>query len=103
VGPALKRPLFSLSLQNQDGSFSENKFSDGAISTDGKIMGTYVHGVFDQKAMLAEILGWAGLDNLAEFDYDGYREDEIDRLADVVEKEISIDTLKNLLSLSEGS
>ena len=53
--------------------------------------------------MLAEILTWAGLKHLADFDYTGYREDEINRLADVVEKEISITTLRELLSLGEVS
>ena len=103
TGTALTRPLLSLSLQNDDGSFSESKFSDGAISADGKIIGTYVHGAFDEKTMLAEILTWAGLKHLADFDYTGYREDEINRLADVVEKEISITTLRELLSLGEVS
>jgi adenosylcobyric acid synthase len=100
TGTALASPLLSLSFQNDDGSFADSKFNDGAISTDGKIIGTYVHGAFDEKAMLAEILTWAGLTKLADFDYKAYRENEINRLADVVEKELPITVLKKLLSLS---
>ena len=103
TGIALASPLLSLSFQNDDGSFADSKFNDGAISTDGKIIGTYVHGAFDEKAMLAEILTWAGLTKLADFDYKAYRENEINRLADVVEKELPITVLKKLLSLSAVS
>lgn len=99
TGTALASSLFSLSLQNDDGGFSDRKFNDGAVSKDGKVIGTYVHGVFDEKAMLAEILAWAGLKNLVDFDYTAYREDEISRLADVVEKELPITELQKLLSL----
>jgi adenosylcobyric acid synthase len=99
TGAALASPLLSLRLQHDDGSFAGSTFNDGAISTDGKIIGTYVHGAFDEKAMLGEILRWAGLITLADFDYQAYRENEINRLADVVEQALPITTLRQLLSL----
>ncbi|MBU6471643.1 MAG: cobyric acid synthase, partial [Alphaproteobacteria bacterium] len=34
---------------------------DGAVSADGQIVGTYVHGLFDSAAACDALLGWAGL------------------------------------------
>ncbi|WP_189515937.1 cobyric acid synthase [Kushneria pakistanensis] len=61
---------------------------DGALSEDGRILGTYLHGVFDHPATLNVLLEWAGLAAPAPFDYDAHRMAEIDRLADHVEAAI---------------
>lgn len=61
---------------------------DGALSEDGQILGTYLHGVFDHPATLNVLLAWAGLAAPAHFDYDAHRMSEIDRLADHVEAAI---------------
>ena len=34
---------------------------DGAVSADGQVAGTYIHGVFDEPAACHAILAWAGL------------------------------------------
>ncbi|MFC0338707.1 adenosylcobyric acid synthase (glutamine-hydrolysing) [Kushneria avicenniae] len=78
LGEGLTRGVFAL----DDGR------RDGAISEDGRILGTYLHGVFDHPATLKALLGWAGLVEPVPFDYDAHRMSEIDRLADHVEAAI---------------
>ena len=76
----------------------EDRFDDGALSVDGQVMGTYLHGLFDQSEMLAHWLGWAGMNQIEDFDYFAFRNNQIDRLADAVEAELPLDTLLQLLS-----
>ncbi|WP_106477725.1 cobyric acid synthase [Phytohalomonas tamaricis] len=72
VGAALKRGVFAL----DDGRY------DGALSEDEQILGTYIHGVFDQPQTLEALLKWAGVTEPQAFDYGRKREEEIERLAD---------------------
>lgn len=71
----------------------ENGEQEGYISEDGKIIGTYLHGVFDHPEALQALLNWAGVDQAAAFDYDQYRDSEINRLADSTEQNMNIDAL----------
>ena len=81
-GPALDNPAVKLS----------NKV-DGVISEDNLIIGTYLHGLFDKETALHSLLNWAGLEKIEDFDYDGLRESELDRLADEMQQHIDIDAL----------
>lgn len=81
-GPALNNPTIKL----------EGKV-DGAISDDNQILGTYLHGLFDQTSALSSLLKWAGLSETTSFDYKALREEELDRLADEMQKHIDIDQL----------
>lgn len=81
-GPALDKPAIQLA----------NKV-DGAISDDNQIMGTYLHGLFDQTTALSSILKWTGLKETSSFDYQTLREKELDRLADEMSQHIDIDHL----------
>ena len=81
-GPALDKPAIQL----------PNKM-DGAISDDGQIMGTYLHGLFDKPSALSSLLKWAGLTEISSFDYESLREQELDRLADEMQQHINIDEL----------
>ena len=89
-GPALARPVAEL-----DGR------PDGAISEDGQILGTYVHGLFDQPEACDAFLRWAGLDSgsAKSVDYQAHRLQQLDRLADQVERCLDTDALKRLLGL----
>ena len=98
-GPATDLPLFSLRSVEEP----ENQFMDGVRSIDDQIMGTYVHGVFDQPDLLNYLLNWAGLDGNEQFDYPAFRGEQIDRLADVVEAELPLPVILNLLSLRKSS
>nr|NIQ11380.1 cobyric acid synthase CobQ [Gammaproteobacteria bacterium]NIR95139.1 cobyric acid synthase CobQ [Gammaproteobacteria bacterium]NIW50085.1 cobyric acid synthase CobQ [Gammaproteobacteria bacterium]NIX01918.1 cobyric acid synthase CobQ [Phycisphaerae bacterium] len=63
---------------------------DGAISQDNRIMGTYLHGLFDEQGACKALLEWAGLQQPEAIDYIALREREIDRLADVLDEHLDV-------------
>jgi adenosylcobyric acid synthase len=81
-GPALARPA----LRFDDGV-------DGALSADGQIMATYLHGLFDRAEACCSLLAWAGLATPQACDYEALREAAIDRLADAVEAHLDLAAL----------
>ncbi|MEQ5833862.1 cobyric acid synthase [Marinobacter sp. NFXS9] len=89
TGTALNRPLAHL-----DGR------PDGAISDDGQVMGTYVHGIFDRAEACAALLAHWGLHSHRAVDYQQHRLLQLDRLADQLEKELDTDLLRRLLKLN---
>ncbi|QNK00171.1 cobyric acid synthase [Dyella telluris] len=72
---------------------------DGALSADGQILGSYLHGLFDQPQALTALLAWAGVRHAAPLDMHALREASIDRVADAVEAHLDTTTLSRLLSL----
>lgn len=74
--------------------------NDGAVSVDNNILGTYVHGLFEQSSACNAILTWAGLKLAKAPDYHALRESDIERLADMIEQHMDIATLTDLLDLS---
>ncbi|MEP7184742.1 MAG: cobyric acid synthase [Rhodanobacter sp.] len=87
TGAAMERPLCVLS----DGQ------ADGAISDDGQILGSYLHGLFDQPHALTELLRWAGLRDAVTVDIHALREHSIERLADAVEAHLDTAALDRLV------
>ena len=79
-GPALERPAVHLGTR-----------ADGALSADGQILGTYLHGLFESPEALAALLAWAGLERPEPIDYASLREREIDRLADCFAAHVRMD------------
>ncbi len=77
--------------------------ADGAISNDGQILATYLHGLFESSAATDTLLRWAGLSEAATTDYHARREADIDRLADAVEQYLDTAQLRELFSLEETS
>jgi len=73
-GAALARPAFEI-----DGR------GEGACSDDGQIIGTYLHGLFDDAQACAALLRWAGLHSDAAVDSAALREASLDRIADAAE------------------
>ncbi len=98
-GSCLNMPLFSISGND----LTEEPYPEGAKNADDIVRGTYIHGVFDEPPMLASLLAWAGLNQFEAFDYLDYREKEIERLADEVEKVMSVASIKALLNMSEDA
>jgi len=88
-GPALQRPFAHLGDRN-----------DGAISEDGAIIGTYLHGLFDHPQACEALLRWAGLQTAHSFDIRALREASIERLADSVEEHLDLARIAKLLQLS---
>ena len=72
---------------------------DGAISADGQILGTYLHGLFEGLEACAALLRWAGLDAVQTVDYHALRERDIERLADLVEMHLDTPRLRTLCGL----
>ncbi|WP_022977501.1 cobyric acid synthase [Nevskia ramosa] len=67
--------------------------TDGAISVDGQILGSYVHGLFDRPEACTALLRWAGLAKPVVSDHAARRETAIDRLADSIEQHLDLDLL----------
>jgi adenosylcobyric acid synthase len=76
------------------------KRPDGALSPDGQIAGTYLHGIFDEKEACATILTWAGLRNAQQNDFQKERLRNIDAIADLVEQNVDLKALDALINLS---
>ncbi|MBV6289397.1 cobyric acid synthase [Pseudomonas aegrilactucae] len=88
-GPALEQPAVHLA----DGR------CDGAISADGQILATYLHGLFESPHSCAALLRWAGLSDVDQVDYHALRELDIERLADLVDHHLDGGRLRQLCGL----
>jgi adenosylcobyric acid synthase len=86
-GPALDRPSARLA----------DSRPDGALSADGLVLGSYLHGLFDAPGALAALLRWAGLRGGETLDMAALREHAIDRVADAVEAHLDTGRLSSLL------
>ena len=80
---------------NNPAIIMKNK-TDGAISEDNQIMGSYLHGLFETASACNALLKWAGLETEHAIDYQQLREQEIDRLADNLEACLDTDKLTQL-------
>jgi adenosylcobyric acid synthase len=81
-GPALQRPAVEISGRR-----------DGAISTDGQIFATYVHGIFEHAESASALLAWAGLARPDHVDAAERREHSLDTLADAVCEHVDLTRL----------
>lgn len=73
--------------------------SDGALSADGQVFGTYLHGLFEGSEACSALLRWAGLRDAQTVDYHALRERDIERLADLVEAHLDTQKLRTLCGL----
>jgi adenosylcobyric acid synthase len=85
-GPALARPAFEIGGRGE-----------GACSEDGQILGSYLHGMFDEASACAALLRWAGLHSEHAVDAAVMREASLDRIADA-----AAPLLARLLALAKG-
>jgi adenosylcobyric acid synthase len=88
-GPALAHPAIALPDRE-----------DGALSDDGQILGTYLHGLFDEPEALMALLHWAGAPDATPLDVRAVRAQNLDRLADAIEEHLDLARLGILLGLS---
>jgi len=82
-GPALARPAVRL----DDGR------TDGAVSADGQILATYLHGLFDAPQACRALLAWAGVREARAQDYAALREASLERLADTLQAHLDLPAL----------
>ena len=87
---------------NAPAAVLEDGRPDGAISDDGKILGTYIHGVFESPDACAALLRWAGLSDPKRIDYREIRELAIERVADSVESHLDMQAILGLLQLESA-
>lgn len=85
-GPALASPAMILT-----------QGPDGAVSDDGQVIGTYLHGLFESSEAAEALLSWAGLQDVQSQDYHALREFAMERLADAVEQHLDTGRMLNLL------
>ncbi|MGO1871463.1 MAG: cobyric acid synthase, partial [Halomonas sp.] len=85
-GLALNSPLFHIQGK-----------PEGAVSDDGQIMGTYLHGLFDHPDACQALLTKLGLTHVEPSDYQAHREHELNRLADMLEASIDIEQVIALI------
>ena len=86
TGPALEHPAVMLGSDR-----------DGVISEDGQILGTYLHGLFENRQACDALLKWAGLADVVTPDYRAMREREMDRLAAAMSESLDIDGLLSVV------
>ena len=76
-GAALARPVHVIAGQ-----------AEGALSADGQVAGSYVHGLFDHPQACAAWLQWAGLSTQVDYDYTQLREQSFEQLAQSLRQHI---------------
>lgn len=74
IGTALEKPAFYLEGR-----------AEGAISDDGQVLGTYLHGLFDHPKAFSALLQWAGLNSDIVVDVPALRENSLNRIADAAQ------------------
>jgi adenosylcobyric acid synthase len=75
----------SRAMTSAEPAFIIDGRAEGMRSDDGQILGTYLHGIFDDPEACRALLQWAGLDSDTLVDLDALREQNLDRVADACE------------------
>ncbi len=74
--------------------------TDGAMSNDGSIIGSYLHGLFESAEACSALLAWAGLDESKQMpNYNAICDTAINRLADSVDQYLDTERLSQWLHL----
>ena len=76
---------------------SSSGLPDGGISADGRVWGTYFHGIFDNdnfRSAWLKSLGWSGAETLS---FSLRRDAEIERLADTVERAVDMSRIEKII------
>lgn len=70
-----------------------NNTLDGAISDCNQVLGTYLHGIFDDSRAVTAVARWVGIDDIAQVDHLQNQQDAIDRIADAIEQHLDLNKL----------
>jgi len=90
-GKALKHPAIRFTQH------PNKQKADGAISEDNLILGTYLHGLFENQETCDSLLTWAGLAEPKTPNYHQIRESEINRLALIMKNNLDMDKIDHIL------
>jgi adenosylcobyric acid synthase len=91
-GSALQTPLIRLETVGKQDKMAP----EGALSGDGQVAGTYLHGIFERPEACSALLKWAGAGAGAGVDYAALREQSLERLADLVDDRLNTKKLMEL-------
>lgn len=82
--------------------FSTNKgeTADGAVSRDGRVIGTHLHGLFDNPQVVDSFLDFLGVSREEDQHYLALAEDNLDRLAETMRECLDMEYLYSLLGRS---
>ncbi len=94
TGRALDTP--AIFLDNDLG----NK-ADGAVSGDNQLFCCYLHGLFDEPKALQALLNWAGAKSTHNFDINIQREEQLERLANAIEKHLNMDKILHISGVQQ--
>ena len=76
---------------------------DDAVVELGNVYGTYIHGIFDQKVIASAIVDAlakkknVSIDKNAIMDYSSYKEQEYDRMADILREHLNMGEIYAML------
>ncbi len=102
-GPAA-RPFTLITCRNQLGAEVE----DGAINAEGRVAGTYIHGLFDSadftRSLLNRLRQRKGLAPLADtaFDYRQYKSNQFDQLAAAFREHVDMAAIYRILQYKQA-
>jgi adenosylcobyric acid synthase len=84
-------------IKSRNGAIAAD--SDGCVSQDGRVLGTYLHGIFDNPGIVRRWLAHIGLADVAVPEKSGtaYRDEQYDLLAAHFEKYVRVDDMMRLL------
>lgn len=77
----------------------ENDQYDGLINDENNVIGTYLHGLFDNPEAANGLLQWAGLESDNAADLEMIREQQLERLADCLEDSLDQSFIASLKAL----
>lgn len=93
-GAALDKPFAMLNDQHGE------TYPDGVVSEDGLLMGSYLHGLFEQQETLAAILEWVSGQAVNVQNWADIRESELERFADCLEENLDMDAIESIIAAS---
>jgi len=83
------RPAFVIKQKNS----TPVEYCDGAVSSDGLIWGTYLHGLFENDGFRTQFLHLHGRKTTTQFSYRSYLDTQFDTLAQLIEKNVDVDRI----------
>lgn len=102
-GPALNQPAFY--IDDFDKQNTAIKTPDGFISDDNQIMGTYIHGLFDNPQMSQVLFDWINPTHTitAGFDLNHHREEQLNQLADSLRANLDMQKIQQIIGMTHES
>jgi len=78
---------------------SDNQATDGCVSNDNQIAGTYLHGIFDKGEATQLLVDWLDRNNDIQktINLNEHREHQLERLADVCQKHLKISVIEEII------